>query len=102
MKRFATDLLRVLKAQPGLKKQVRVEQFPSAFAQLFQGRAFSSEDYGMCSFSDLVTELVENSSLVSIETDGDGGTLLSIPKREQSASAQEMHRTRVFSSEVKL
>ena len=98
MKRFATDLLRVLKAQPGVKKQIRVEDFPAAFTQLFPTRTFVPEDYGLCFFSDLISELVENSSLVTLTTDEEGGALLTIPKREQSP--QEAHRTRIFSAEV--
>jgi len=98
MKRFATDVLRVLKASPGVRKQILVTEFEQAFTQVFPNRTFVPEDYGLCYFTDLITELVENSSLVTLVKDENGNSMLAIPKREQSA--QEIHRTRVFANEV--
>lgn len=98
MKRFATELLRVLKAQGGVKKHVRMDQFTAAFSQVFPSRQFYPEDYGLCYFTDLVYELIENSTLVALIKDEDGLSYLAIPKREQTA--QEIHRTRIFATEV--
>jgi meiosis arrest female protein 1 len=98
MKRFATDLLRVLKAHGGAKKQVKVDDFSQAFSQVFTGRTFNPEDYGLCFFTDLITALVESSTLVALVKDEDGNQMLAVPKREQTP--QEIHRTRIFASEV--
>ena len=98
MKRFATDMLRVLKAQGGPKKQIKLEDFPLAFYQVFPVRPFSPEDYGLCYLGDLILELVENSALVALLKDDEGNSLLAIPKREQTP--QEIHKTRIFATEV--
>lgn len=100
MKRFATDLLRVLKAHGGAKKQIKVDDFPQAFSQVFINRQFNPEDYGLCYFADLISELVENSTLVALVKDEEGNQMLAVPKREQTP--QEIHRTRIFASEVTL
>lgn len=98
MKRFATDMLRVLKSQGGPKKQLRMEEFPAAFGIVFPHREFLPEDYGLCYFTDLVTELVEHSTLVALIKDEDGNNVLAVPKREQTP--QEIHKTRIFATEV--
>ncbi|CAL8099473.1 unnamed protein product [Orchesella dallaii] len=98
MKRFATDMLRVLKSQGGPKKQIKIEDFPTAFSNVFPQRQFHSEDYGLCCFSDLVAELVERSTLVALIKDEDGNSMLAVPKREQTP--QEIHKTRIFAAEV--
>ncbi|ODM96586.1 Meiosis arrest female protein 1 [Orchesella cincta] len=98
MKRFATDTLRVLKSQGGPKKQIGIEDFPTAFTNVFPQRQFQPEDYGICFFSDLVAELVERSTLVALIKDEDGNAMLAVPKREQTP--QEIHKTRIFASEV--
>lgn len=98
MKRFATDMLRVLKSQGGLKKQIRIEDFSSAFINVFPQRHFQPEDYGLCYFTDLVAELVEHSTLVALIKDEDGNSMLAVPKREQTP--QEIHRTRIFATEA--
>jgi len=98
MKRFATDLLRVLKAHGGVKKQIKVDDFPQAFSQVFSSRVFHPEDYGLCFFSDLISALIENSTLVALVKDEDGNQMLAVPKREQTP--QELHKTRIFASEV--
>lgn len=100
MKRFATDVLRVLKSQGGPKKEVRVEDFAMTFSQVYPTRVFSPEDYGLCYVTDLVQELVESSTLVALLKDENGSNLLAIPKREQTP--QEMHKTRIFATEVML
>lgn len=99
MKRFATDMLRVLKSQGGPKKQIRMEDFAASFTNVFPQRQFLPEDYGLCHFSDLVIELVEHSTLVALVKDEDGSNMLAVPKREQTH--QEMHKTRMFASEVR-
>lgn len=98
MKRFATDTLRVLKSQGGIKKQICIEDFPAAFSNVFPNRQFQPEDYGLCFFSDLVEQLVEQSTLVALVKDEDGNSMLAVPKREQTP--QEIHKTRIFAAEV--
>jgi meiosis arrest female protein 1 len=97
MKRFTTDMLRVLKAHGGSKKQIKLEDFPQSFSIVFPNRDFSPEDYGLCYFPDLVTEMTENSTLVALVKE-QGNQMLAVPKREQTP--QEIHRTRIFASEV--
>lgn len=98
MKRFTTDVLRVLKAQSGLKKQVSLEEFPDAYSQLFS-KPFVAEDYGLSYLSDLVTELAENTSLVTLVNDDCGDMYVAIPKRGQTIS--EVQNMRVFATEVR-
>jgi len=98
MKRFGSDLLRVLKFHGGVKKQILLDEFPEAFLQVFPNRQFSPQDYGQCFFSDLVSELVDNSTLVALLKSEDGSTMLAIPKREQTP--YEMNKTKVFATEV--
>jgi hypothetical protein len=72
MKRFATDMLRILKARGG--PLLKVEDFVAAFTQAFPSREhFLPQDYGLCFLSDLITELVEHSSLVTIVKDEEKG-----------------------------
>lgn len=98
MKRFATDMLRVLKSQGGPKKQIRMDDFSKAFSNVFSPRQFLPEDYGLCFFSDLVNELVEHSTLVALVKDEEGQYWLAVPKREQTP--HEMYKTRLFAAEV--
>lgn len=98
IKRFANDLLRVLKAQGGVKKQIKVSDFPEAFTQVFPTRQFTPEDYGLCFFSDLIAEVVENFTSVAVIKDEEGNQMLAIPKREQTM--EEIQRTRTFAAEV--
>ncbi|CAG7709874.1 unnamed protein product [Allacma fusca] len=98
MKRFATDVLRVLKAQGGPKKLIKVDEFAISFSQVFPTRTFAPEDYGLCYFSDLIQEQIENSALVALLKDDEGSNVLAIPKREQTP--QEIHKTRIFATEV--
>jgi len=98
MKRFASDVFRVLKAQPGVKKQVRMVDFPQAFAAAFTGKTFSPEDYGLCFFSDLVAELVEHFAMMTVVVGEDGEEYLAIPKKEQTPL--EIQKTRIFAAEV--
>lgn len=97
MKRFATDVLRILKGHPGLKKQIQLDEFSDAYSQLFS-RPFIPEDYGLCFLLDLVTELVENSSLVTLTNDESGNVCIAIPKRGQTAI--EAQKMRTFATEV--
>jgi meiosis arrest female protein 1 len=97
MKRFATDVLRVLKSANGTKKQVELAEFPNAYEQLFS-KPFAPEDYGLCFLSDLVKELIENSCLVALTKDESSKLYLSIPRREQTAA--ELQNMRAFALEV--
>ena len=97
MKRFATDVLRVLKAVNGTTKQVEMDEFPNAYKQLFS-KPFAPEDYGLCSLSDLVAELVGNSSLVTLTENESGNLCLTLPRRTQTSA--ELQKLRAFELEV--
>lgn len=92
MRRFTSDLLRVLKGQA--LKRVAVSNFVAAYQNTFH-KAFNPVEYGLCSFEDLISELQEGvvviASIDNVET-------ICIPKREQTA--EEIQRTKQFSLEV--
>jgi hypothetical protein len=92
MRRFTSDMLRVLKGQP--LKQMKLSQLPQVFERAL-GRPFDPIDYGLCSTEDLVAQLSQNTVIVSGSGDD---TQLEIPKREQTA--EEIERTKEFSKEV--
>ena len=82
MKRFITDVLKVLKSQQG--QEIHLDDFPTAFNEVFSSRKFTPEDYGMCTLVDLVQELVKNTSLVRISENNDGSLVLCIRPRQQT------------------
>lgn len=91
MRRFTSDLLRVLKSQPN--KQITITEFPSAFERVIL-RPFNPVDYGLCTLEDLVDEVPENTVLISRGTE----TFIVLPKREQTA--QEVVLTKQFADDV--
>ncbi|CAH1954341.1 unnamed protein product [Acanthoscelides obtectus] len=92
MKRFTSDLLRVLKAQPS--KEILVSAFPSAYEKVVN-KPFNVVDYGLCTFEDLMQEVPENTVLISR---GNEGIMIAIPKRAQTP--EEMMLTKQFAAEV--
>lgn len=90
MKRFTSDLLRVLRAQP--LKKISIQEFPIAFEKVMN-KQFNSVDYGLCMFDDLLDEVPENTIVRE-----NGDIVISIPKREQTD--EEILRTKQFVSEV--
>lgn len=93
MKRFTSDLLRILKAQAS--KQLNVSAFSTVYEKTL-GRPFDPRDYGLCYLSDLLTQVVEASVVVMVT--GEGEEIITLPKREQTYD--EMERTKQFAHEV--
>ncbi|XP_042240421.1 meiosis regulator and mRNA stability factor 1-like isoform X2 [Homarus americanus] len=92
IKRFSSDLLRVLKGQP--TKSITLEAFPVAYEKALT-RPWSIIDYGVCDVEDLLVEVSETTVIV---TRSGTETTIAIPKREQTP--EEMERTRQFAAEV--
>ena len=62
VKRFPSDLLRVLKSQAS--KQVGLIELPSVFEKALN-RKFKISDYGVCDVEDILQELSETSVVLS-------------------------------------
>lgn len=94
MRRFTSDLLRVLKSVAS--KQVPIVEFASLFEKTL-GRTFDPVDYGLCSLEDLLLQVSENTVVIGHL---DGQKSVAIPKREQTPD--EIERTKAFSKEVSI
>jgi len=94
VRRFTSDLLRVLKSQAS--KQVTVSEFPAVYQRVLN-RPWDIIDYGLCEFRDMMGEVSENTVVVTIQQDGD--LIISIPKREQTL--EEIEKTKQFAGEVR-
>lgn len=93
MRRFTSDLLRVLKVQPA--KQISLTEFPSAYEKVIN-KPFNAVEYGLCTFEDLLQEVSENTVVVSPNDYGE--FIIGVPKREQTS--EEILRTKQFAVEV--
>ncbi|XP_017152641.1 meiosis regulator and mRNA stability factor 1 [Drosophila miranda] len=95
IRRFTSDLLRVLRAHGN--NSVLLSQLPGIFAQT-QSRNFDVTDYGVCNIVDILDGLV-NSNIVVLSTVQQGkDILISMPKRKQTNS--ELEKTCVFAGEM--
>ncbi|XP_037731792.1 meiosis regulator and mRNA stability factor 1-like [Drosophila subpulchrella] len=95
IRRFTSDLLRVLRASGN--NSVLLTQLPAVFAQT-QSRIFDVTDYGVCDIVDILDGLV-NSNIVDLSSVQHGkDILISMPKRKQSNS--ELEKTSVFAGEI--
>lgn len=92
IRRFTSDLLRVLKVQPS--KQISITSFPVAYEKVMN-KPFNPVEYGLCMFEDLLQEVPEN-TIVFIRSNEE--VLIAIPKREQTN--EEIIRTKQFAIEV--
>ncbi|CAG9812530.1 unnamed protein product [Phaedon cochleariae] len=92
MRRFTSDLLRVLKVQPA--KQICFTDFPSAYEKVMN-KTFNAVEYGLCTFEDLLQEVPENTVVISRNEEG---VFIAVPKREQTS--EEIMRTKQFAAEV--
>lgn len=88
MRRFTSDLLRILKNQ--VWKQVTLTEFSSVYERVI-GRPFNPVDYGLCTLEDLFDNVSKNTVVINKLT-------VAIPKREQTA--QEIMLTKHFAEEV--
>ncbi|XP_072396076.1 meiosis regulator and mRNA stability factor 1 [Diabrotica undecimpunctata] len=93
VRRFTSDLLRVLKVQPA--KQISLTDFPLAYEKVIN-KPFNAFEYGLCTFEDLLQEISENTVVVSQNENGE--FVIAVPKREQTA--EEIMRTKQFAAEV--
>ncbi|KAK5640693.1 hypothetical protein RI129_009240 [Pyrocoelia pectoralis] len=92
MRRFTSDLLRVLKGQT--LKRVAITNFGSAYQNTFH-KIFNPIEYGLCNFEDLLSEIQEGVVIImSVDT----VDTICIPKREQTS--EEVQRTKQFAVEV--
>jgi meiosis arrest female protein 1 len=100
IRRFTSDLLRVLKAQAN--KQAYVGELPELFAKCL-GREFDPTEYGLNEVADLVSRVPKNTVVLAPPLGEDAtpqqNTVLALPKREQTL--EEVERTRFFASEVR-
>lgn len=92
IKRFTTDLLRMLKSQAS--KQVTLEEFSDVYMKC-HSKPFVVSNYGVCDISDILSEIAEGTILVICSGQS---TVIAIPKREQTM--EETDRTRQFASEA--
>lgn len=92
VRRFTSDLLRVLKVQPS--KQISITTFPVAYEKVMN-KPFSPVEYGLCMFEDLLQEVPENTIVFTRNKDE---VFIAIPKREQTN--EEIIRTKQFAVEV--
>lgn len=92
VKRFAAELLRILKSRAS--KQLTVSEFSHAYEQVIE-KPFEITSYGVCEIQDMLDEVPENIILIC-----KSGTeiVIGIPKREQTT--EEIERTKQFAAEV--
>lgn len=93
VRRFTSDLLRVLKSQAS--KQALVSELPAHFSRTL-GRPFAVQDYGVCELQDLLNEVAEN--VIVMHESADGEITVALPRRDQTP--EEIKRTKQFAAEV--
>lgn len=103
MQRFRTDLLRILRTQS--TKSILLSHLPMIFEQVqcsgsstSQFRKFNITDYGVCDINDILDALVNTNVVVVNSIPHMLDTMISIPKRKQSAA--EIEKTSNFAAEV--
>ncbi|XP_031354621.1 meiosis regulator and mRNA stability factor 1-like [Photinus pyralis] len=89
VRRFTSDLLRVLKGQS--LQRVSFVNFPAAYEKVFH-KTFKPAEYGLCDLEDLLAEIPDGTVTV------DEVNTIAIPKREQTA--EQVERTNQFRSEI--
>lgn len=95
IRRFTSDLLRVLRAHGN--KSVLLSQLPNIFA-LTQNRNFDVTEYGVCDIVDILDGLVNSNIVVVSSVQNGQDILISIPKRKQTIS--ELEKTCIFAGEI--
>ncbi|XP_070075597.1 meiosis regulator and mRNA stability factor 1 [Drosophila takahashii] len=95
MRRFTSDLLRVLRTQGNTS--ILLSQLPAVFAQT-QNRNFDVTDYGVCDIVDILDGLANSNIVVLSTVDHGKDFLISTPKRKQTSS--ELEKTSVFAGEM--
>ncbi|XP_052855193.1 meiosis regulator and mRNA stability factor 1-like isoform X3 [Drosophila gunungcola] len=95
IRRFTSDLLRVLRAYGN--NSVLLSQLPGIFSQA-QNRSFDVTDYGVCDIADILDGLVNSNIVVLSNVQHGKDILISMPKRKQTSS--ELEKTSVFAGEM--
>lgn len=92
LKRFTTDILKVVKAQPA--KQIMLDSFPMAYEKVIEKPLYLPH-YGVCFMEDVLMD-IPTTTLIVIEEGNH--TLLALPRRDQTS--EEVERTKQFALEV--
>ncbi|GFO25751.1 meiosis arrest female protein 1 homolog, partial [Plakobranchus ocellatus] len=92
LKRFTTDIVKVVKAQPS--KQLLLDKFPAAYEEVM-GKSLLLAHYGVCFMEDILSD-IPTTTLIVIEEENH--VLLALPRRDQTP--EEVERTKKFSLEV--
>ncbi|GFR91344.1 meiosis arrest female protein 1 homolog [Elysia marginata] len=92
LKRFTTDIVKVVKAQP--TKQIMLDKFAAAYEEVM-GKPLLLAHYGVCYMEDILSEIPTTTLIVIEEAHH---ILLALPRRDQTP--EEVERTKKFSLEV--
>ena len=96
IRRFTTDLLKVLRCQP--TKSLCLSNLAEAYMATFNRCNFDVTDYGVCDVEDLIEGLKHNNSIVVSPYPDASDVLLYIKKRNQTML--ELEKTCMFAGEV--
>lgn len=96
VKRFSSELTRILRSRKSQDKKLLVTQVADAY-ESFYSKPFDLANYGVCTVEDLLNDIWDGGLQLTRANDG---TFVSIeiPRKEQSSI--EKIRTRTFASEV--
>uniref|UniRef100_A0A336LTM4 CSON004407 protein n=1 Tax=Culicoides sonorensis TaxID=179676 RepID=A0A336LTM4_CULSO len=95
VRRFTSDLLKILRAQP--TKSIHLSDLPEIFSYT-QNRYFDITEYGVCDVKDMLDGLVNNNAIVIQPINNGTDILISIMKRQQTIV--ELEKTSIFAGEV--
>lgn len=96
IRRFTTDLLKVLRCQP--TKSLNLSNLPDSYMATFNRCTFDVTDYGVCDVEDLLEGIKHNNSIVVSNNPDGNDVFLFIQKRKQTLL--EMEKTCIFAGEV--
>ncbi|CAH1135931.1 unnamed protein product [Ceutorhynchus assimilis] len=91
IRRFTSDLLRMLKGQPN--RQLPMQEFHTAYEKSHH-RPFNPVQYGLCTLDDLLSKLPQNTVVID-KAEG----VISIPKKQQNP--EEIAKTKLFIEEIR-
>ena len=93
-KRFASDLIRVLKTRTD--KRLLVGQMKDAFEEVFE-KSINPSDYGVCYLEDVLADVWEGTI---VRNRNETGELISIELPVRERTAEEKYRTKLFVRDV--
>lgn len=96
-KRFASDLIRILKAQPG--KKMTLGQLPFLYEKTLE-KSFHVENYGICFIGDIISDIWEGTVLITYPEKGAPieDIQIEIPKKERTQ--EEKDRTKLLVKDI--